>query len=77
MDLAFIGWVSLGWLLASVVVSLVVGRMFQHGDVTENDLEMAAQRHQVVRYLRSHNRHAPKTAKTAKAVPSGHRKAVM
>jgi hypothetical protein len=52
MDLATIGWISLSWLLVSIVVSLAVGRMFQHGGVTDTDLEQAAERQQVVRYLR-------------------------
>jgi type VI protein secretion system component VasK len=67
MDLATIGWISLIWLAISVVVSLAVGRMFQHGSVTEADLEQAAERQQVVRYLRGRKTNAQKVAKAGSA----------
>ena len=64
MDLATIAWISMGWLLVSIVVSLAVGRMFQHAGTTDAELEQTAERQRVVRYLRSRKPHAPKAAKS-------------
>lgn len=54
MDLATIGWIVMGWVIVSMAVALVVGRVFRHTtvDVDERNLHAVLTRRRVLRYLR-------------------------
>jgi hypothetical protein len=55
MEIDSIAMIAAGWIVLSMLVSLVLGRVFSHAaaDITEKDLANAEEHHNVVRPLRN------------------------